>query len=134
MTSEHDLQAADKQEVSTAAEQTRTGLAFVPVVDIFETPEGLTLLADLPGVEADDLEIDLRENVLSLTGPVTNPEQEGEEDVVREFRFGTFVRQFTLSDVIDQTRIEAKLVDGVLRLELPRVEKAKPRQINVKTG
>ena len=134
MTSEQDLQAADKQEVSTAAEQTRAGLAFVPVVDIFETPEGLTLLADLPGVKPGDLEIDLRENVLSLASPVTTPEQEGEQDVVREFRFGTFVRQFTLSDVIDQTRIEATLVDGVLRLELPRVEKAKPRQINVKTG
>ena len=65
---------------------------------------------------------------------VTSPEAANEGDILREYRTGTFFRQFTLSETIDQTKIEAKLTDGVLRLQLPKVEKAKPRQITVRAG
>jgi HSP20 family protein len=84
-------------------------------------------------VKAQDLKIDLRESVLTLTGPVTSPEGSKELDVLREYKTGTFLRQFTLSETIDQAKIDAKLTDGVLRLELPKVEKARPRQISVRT-
>jgi len=72
--------------------------------------------------------------VLSLTGRITTVEAAGEVDVLREYRSGTFYRRFTLAESIDQARIDAKLTDGVLRLELPKVEKARPRQITVRTG
>jgi HSP20 family protein len=88
----------------------------------------------MPGVKAPDLEIDLRESVLTLTGRVTAPEGRGETDVLREYQASTFFRQFTLAETIDQAKISAELVDGVLRLELPKVEKARPRQITVRTG
>jgi HSP20 family molecular chaperone IbpA len=114
-------------------EQTRPGPVFVPPVDIFENDRSITVLADMPGVKADDLSIDLRDSVLTLNGTVKNPRSQGETDVVREFETGTFLRQFTLSEAVDQTKIDAKLVDGVLRLELPKVERARPRQITVRT-
>lgn len=126
------LQAKEKAEVTTPAEQTRPGLVFVPAVDIYETDKEIMVLADMPGVKADDLTIDLNENVLTLDGDVKTPEGADEVDVLREFRTGKYQRQFTLSQVIDQAKIEAELKDGVLRLRLPKVEAATPRKIAVK--
>ncbi len=129
-----ELKVKDKQEVSTSAEQTRPGLVFTPEVDIFETEKELVLLADMPGVQTKDLNIDLRENVLTLTGDIAPFEGAEEEDILIEYETGKFYRQFTLSEVIDQERIEAALSDGVLRLTLPKVEKATPRKITVTAG
>ena len=129
-----DIQKADRAGVPAVPEQTRPGPVYSPSVDIFENDNAITVLADMPGVKAQDLEIDLRDSVLSLTGRVTPPERSKESDVLREYRAGTFFRQFTLSETIDQAKIDAKLTDGVLRLELPKVEKARPRQITVRSG
>lgn len=130
-----DLQKAEKQGVPAVPEQTRAGAVYTPATDIFETDNSITLLADMPGVKAQDLNVDLRENVLTLTGRVTGADNNVKEsDILREYQPGTFFRQFTLSETIDQTKIDAKLTDGVLRLELPKVEKAKPRQIAVRTS
>ena len=126
------LQAKQKSEVTTPAEQTRPGPVFTPAVDIFETEKEITLLADIPGVKAGDLDIDLHENVLSLEGDVKSPEGTDEVDVFKEYRTGKYYRQFTLSQVIDQSKIKAQLKDGVLRLTLPKVEAATPRKIAVK--
>jgi len=128
------LQAKEKAEVTTPAEQTRPGLVFTPAVDIFETEKEITLLADMPGVKGGDLNIDLHENVLTLDGDVKSPEGAGEVDVIREYRTGKYYRQFTLSQGIDQSKINAELKDGVLRLRLPKVEEATPRKIAVKAG
>ena len=128
------LQAKEKAEVSTPAEQIRTGAVFTPAVDIFETDREITLLADMPGVKADSLNIDLHENVLSLDGDVQSPEGSDEIDVFREYRTGKSFRQFTLSQAIDQSKIEAAIKDGVLRLSLPKVEAATPRKIAVKSS
>ena len=127
------LQAKEKAEVTTPAEQTRPGLVFTPAVDIFETDKEITLLADMPGVKAGDLNIDLREDVLTLDSDVKSPEGADEVDVIREYRTGKYYRQFTLSQVIDQAKIDAELRDGVLRLRLPKVEAATPRKIAVKS-
>jgi len=125
------LQAQEKREVSTPAETTRPGMTFTPAVDIFETDKAITLLADMPGVVTDKLNIDLRENTLTLEGDVESPEGPDEDVLFREYPIGQYFRQFTLSEVIDQARIEAALKDGVLRLDLPKVEKATPRKITV---
>ncbi len=134
MTESKELQAKTKQEVATPAEQTRPGLVFTPEVDIFETEKEITLLADMPGVAADDVTIDLKEGVLNLSGEVKPWEGPEETDVLVEFEIGKYYRQFTLSDAIDQDKIDAKLEDGVLRLTLPKAQKAVPRQIAVKVG
>ena len=128
------LQAKEKKEVTTPAELTKPGLVFNPAVDIFETERELILLADLPGVKAKDLRIDLKDNVLTLTADETALEGPGEKDVVKEYRTGTYYRQFSLSDTIDQSKIEAVMKDGVLRLSLPKVAAATPRKIAVKAA
>jgi HSP20 family molecular chaperone IbpA len=129
-----DVQKAESSNAPTVPEQTRTGPVYSPAVDIFENDNSITLLADMPGVKASDLEIDLRENVLTLTGRVTRSGTANESNVLREYRPGTFFRQFNLSEAIDQPKIDAQLADGVLRLELPKVEKARPRQITIRSA
>lgn len=128
-----EIQVKPKQEVAASAEQTKPGVVFTPSVDIFETDRELTLLADLPGVTAESLTIDLRENTLTLTGEVEPFEKADEEDILIEYEIGKYYRQFSLSSLIDQSQIDAKLTDGVLRLTLPKVAEAKPRKIEVRT-
>ena len=134
MSESKEIQAREKQELNGPAEQTKPGPVFSPAVDIFETEKEITLLADLPGVNSDDLSIDLRDNVLSLAGGVTPWESAEENDLLIEFEIGRYFRQFNLSEVIDQDKIDAQLNDGVLRLTLPKVEKAQPRKIAVKAN
>ena len=128
------LQAKEKTSVATPAEQMSPGPTYTPAVDIFETEREITLLADMPGVKAKGLGIDLHENILTLNGEVESPESPQEVDVFREYRTGKYFRQFTLSEVIDQAKIDAEIKDGVLRLRLPKVEAAKPRKIAVKAA
>jgi len=130
MTEKKEIQVKGKQEAATP-EQTRPGLVFTPAVDIFETDTDITLLADLPGVTADNLTIDLRDSVLTLSGEVKPFENADEQDIMIEYEVGKYYRQFTLSDIIDQDGIEAKLNDGVLRLRLPKAQKAQPRKIEI---
>jgi HSP20 family molecular chaperone IbpA len=129
-----ELQVKEKQEVTSPAEQTTPGLVFTPAVDIFENEKDIVLLADMPGVKAQDLNIDLRDNTLTLDGGVEAYEGSGEKTVIMEYDTGKYYRQFSLSEVIDQEKIDAKLKDGVLRLTLPKVEKATPRSVTVQAG
>jgi HSP20 family molecular chaperone IbpA len=128
------LQKTENAGVPAGPEQTRPGPVYSPSVDIFENDSSITVLADMPGVLSQDLKIDLRENMLTLTGRVQPPDNAKESDVLREYQPGTFYRQFTLSEAIDRAKIDAQLTNGVLRLELPKIEKARPRQITVRTG
>lgn len=128
------LKAKEKREVPAPAEGTRPGPTFTPAVDIFETDREITLVADIPGVKADNLDIDVRDNVLTLVGEVEAPEGQGEVDVLREYDTGKYLREFTLSEMIDQSKIEAELKEGVLRLTLPKVEAVSPRKVTVKVA
>ena len=128
-----ELKVKEKQEVTAAGEQTRPGTVYTPDVDIFESEKDITLLADMPGVTTDNLSIDLRDDVLTLIGEVESGGESSEEPIVMEYGVGTYHRQFTLSEVIDQAKITAELNDGVLHLVLPKVEKAAPRKITVST-
>jgi HSP20 family molecular chaperone IbpA len=133
-TQNKELKVREKQEVASPAEQTIPGLVFTPAVDIFETEKDITLLADMPGVKANDLTIDLRDNTLTLSADIASVDNSDEEAVLVEYETGRYYRQFTLSEIINQGNIDAKLNDGVLRLTLPKVEKATPKKIAVKTG
>jgi HSP20 family molecular chaperone IbpA len=128
------LQPKEKKEVTSAPEKTKPGPLFTPNVDIFETENQITLLADLPGVKADNMSIDLHDNVLTMSGEVAAPEGAHETDVFREYRTGQYFREFALSELIDQSKIEAQLSEGVLRLTLPKVQAATPQKITVKTA
>ncbi len=134
MAESKNLQVKEKQEVTSPTEQTRPGIVFTPEVDIFETDQEITLLADMPGVAPNDINIDLHEGVLTLSGKVKPWETAEEADVLIEFEIGKYYRQFTLSDIIDQDKIGAKIEDGVLRLTLPKAQKAMPRKIKVTAG
>jgi HSP20 family protein len=100
-----------------------------PPVDIYETPDGLVLLADLPGVEPNDLSVKLEDNILTIQAKPKHLITA--EPIYREFELVNFFRQFELSDQVDQEKITARLNHGVLVLELAKAEKAKPRQITV---
>ena len=129
-----ELQAKGKVEVPASAEQIKPGPVFTPNVDIFETDKEIIVLADIPGVKAPDLSIDLRDDTLTLTGEVKPLNRPEEEDILIEYQFGRYYRQFTLAEVIDQRKIHAALDNGVLRLTLPKLEKVMPRQITIKAG
>ncbi|MFH2047690.1 MAG: Hsp20/alpha crystallin family protein [Pseudomonadota bacterium] len=126
-----DLKVKEKHEVINPAEYTQEGLVFTPAVDIFETEREITLLADMPGVTGENITIDLHEGVLTISGDVKPWEEPDESVLMIEFQIGKYYRQFTLSEVIDQNKIEARIEDGVLRLVLPKAEKAMPRKIMV---
>jgi HSP20 family molecular chaperone IbpA len=134
MTDSREIKVKEKQEATTPAEQTLEGLVFTPEVDIFETEKAITLMADIPGVTPEKLSIDLRDNILTIIGDVDRAGAAGEESLVVEYETGRYYRQFTLSEVIDQNKIDANLSQGVLRLSLPKVEKATPRKIAIKAG
>jgi HSP20 family molecular chaperone IbpA len=133
-TQSKELRVQEKQELASPAEQTTPGLVFTPAVDIFETDKQITLLADMPGVKADDLTIDLRENTLTLSADVAPVNNSDKKEILVEYETGRYYRQFALGELINQENIDAKLNDGVLRLTLPKVEKATPKKIAVKTG
>jgi HSP20 family protein len=117
-------------QTSQSKERTRGMERFVPPpVDIYETEEGLVLLADLPGVAPNDLKIRLEDSILTIQA---RPKHLVEADpIYREFELVNFFRQFELSEEVDQEKIAASLNHGVLKLYLPRAEKAKPREIPV---
>lgn len=126
-----EIQAKEKTVVSAEGEQTKTGPIFVPAVDIYESQEGMTLVADMPGVDKDGLAIDLDSNTLTIRGTIKSIGEETKNVLHREYDEGDYFRQFTVSDVIDQERISANLKDGVLTLFLPKVKPAQPRRIEV---
>lgn len=112
------------------AEGTHSGPYYEPAVDIFENDDALTILADMPGVGDKGIEIDLREGVLTLLGKAEPTSQQG-ETIYQEFSHGNYLRRFTLTDQIDQDKISAQLQNGMLRVELPKAARVKPRKIQV---
>ena len=124
----------EKQVVETEAERTRDQPAFVPRVDIYETDDAITVVADMPGVSEDSVDITLEKGVLTINGDVDPEVPEGFSLVHAEYRVGDFVRSFTLSNEINQDDIEANLKDGVLRVRLGKVTAAQTKKIAVKAG
>ena len=133
-TQTQEIQAKDKQAVKSATEQTTPGPVFSPVVDIFEDDQALTIVADMPGVPSENVNIDLQNDILTLTGIPSVSVPEKEEHILQEFETGKYFRQFTLSEVIDQAKIKASLNQGVLRVNLPKVGPAQPRKIQITEG
>lgn len=106
----------------------------VPPVDVFETDSTITLLADLPGVPKDGLNVRVDGETLVLEATAAAIGPDGMELVYGEAQCPAYRRQFTLSRELDTSRIEAQLRDGVLRLTIPKAEEARPRRIEVQVG
>ena len=125
-----ELTVRTKQELK-GEEQTRAGRTFVPDVDICETADSLWLWADMPGVNEESIQVNFADGVLSIEGRVALKEYENLAPVYTEYNIGNYARRFTLSDSIDAERIKARMTNGVLELELPKAERAKPRRIPI---
>jgi HSP20 family protein len=137
MTESPDRQQPLESTSMIPAPQSTTGeprLLFNPPIDIYETPDGLVLYADLPGVDSEGLDLQVQNNRLTLFGRVTTDVPESARMLHQEYHIGDFLRSFILSDEVDHDRIQAKLNNGVLRVELPRAPRAKPRRIEVSGG
>ena len=129
-----ELEVNRKKEIDASqAEPTHEGVSFVPEVDINENDDGITLLADLPGVRKEDLEIDVREGVLTLTATV-EPSSQNRNLIYQEYEIGGFQRRFNLGKGIDVENIGAAFDNGVLNLFLPKAAEHKPRKIEIKTS
>lgn len=128
-----ELAAREKQQVQ-GQEKTRAGRYFLPDVDIYESNEALHLRADMPGVKDEDVEVTLENSVLTIDGKVVLDMYQGLSPLYTEYNVGNYFRQFELNETLDESKISAKMKDGVLELELPKAEAAKPRRIEVKIG
>ena len=111
------------------------GASWVPPVDILEEPDAIRIMAEVPGVKPENVKISLENNVLTIHGSKEQIAEERTERVHRyERTYGTFERSFTLPATVDATAIKATYEHGVLTVTLPKVEKAKPRQIDVQVA
>jgi len=115
----------------TRGESTRSGFYFTPRVDIFETDSELTLLADVPGVAPEDVDLRFERGELILQARVKSRQRPGQA-LMSEYQEGDFYRVFQIHESIDSTRIAAECKNGELTVHLPKVEAAKPRQVQVR--
>lgn len=120
----------NKQTTRNAAEHEQQR-AVTPAVDVYEDGSGITVLADMPGVPKDQLELKIEGDALLIEGGVQQSTPDGLEPIYAEVRIPRFRRSFTLSRELDTTRIEASLKDGVLTVKLPKQAHAQPRRIAV---
>lgn len=114
-------------------ERTRAS-TYRPAVDILDTADAVLLVADLPGVTENDVEISMEKNVLTIVGRVEPPTREGFKPFAAEYGVGNWERSFTISSEIDRSRVDATVKDGVLRVRLPKSTEAASRKIRVTAG
>jgi HSP20 family protein len=107
---------------------------YTPPIDIHEGPLGLILEADIPGATEQGLQIQLEENVLNLYARIELPAPEAARLIHEEYHLGDYHRSFILSDEVDRERITAELKNGVLRLLLPKADRARTRRIEIKSA
>lgn len=116
------------------AETTHEGPVFVPTTDIYEKEDAILVRCDMPGVEDDCVDITLENSELTITGRQAVARPEGCDLLSNEYDTGTFQRAFKVPQLIDRDKIKAKLHNGVLDIELPKAEQAKPRKIEIEAG
>ena len=131
MATQRELQVQQKREIEKKQEGTIPARQFLPVTDIFETDQALTLIVEMPGVNKDNVDVRVENDVLTIEGRVNFANYEGLQPLYTEYNVGNYARGFQLSSKIEQGNINARLKDGVMTLVLPKAEKAKPRKIAV---
>jgi HSP20 family protein len=132
MASAQELQVQKKREVEKKEETTIPARVFLPNADIYETPNDLKVVLEMPGIEKNNVEINIEDDVLHVDGRLDLSKYSGLQPLYTEYNVGHYARSFQLSSKIDQSKIGAEMKDGVLSLTLPKAEEAKPRTIQVK--
>jgi HSP20 family molecular chaperone IbpA len=120
-------------ESPTRIERTDEEIVYTPDVDIIENDKDVTVIADIPGVDQSDIDLDLENNVLTIRARTSGAAERGEL-TYSEYRGGNYERTFSLSNQIDRTGVTATVKDGVLRIVLPKVAEAQARKITVKAS
>ncbi|NQS72152.1 MAG: Hsp20/alpha crystallin family protein [Desulfobulbaceae bacterium] len=131
--SEKQLQVQEKQSARTQGETTKNETYYAPQVDIYETEKEVIVVADMPGVQPEGVDLSLEDNILTIQGRRKEVAHSGRM-VLEEYEPGHYLRRFTVAETIDQEGIEASLADGVLRVRLPKAAPAQPKKIAVKIG
>jgi HSP20 family protein len=132
MASAQELQVQKKREVEKKEEATIPARVFLPNADIYETPNELKVVLEMPGIEKNNVEINIEDGILRVQGQLDLSKYGGLQPLYTEYNVGHYARSFELSSKIDQSKIAAEMKNGVLSLTLPKVEEAKPRTIQVK--
>jgi len=128
---EQELQVQKKREIESKEEGTIPARLFVPVADIYEAEDALSVILEMPGVQKSDVVVNVEDGVLTVQGQIDVTKYKGLQPLYTEYNIGHYARSFRLSSKIDQTKIGAEMKDGVLALRLPKVEEARPRTIKI---
>jgi len=126
---ESTVKELQKKEESPVAKAEARARVYAPTVDIAERKDDFLLIADMPGVDEGSLFITVEQDALAVSGRVASHDLEGLKPAYEEFRADAYERTFTLSEEIDRENIKATMKNGVLKLVLPKAEKAKARKI-----
>ncbi len=129
-----DTQMAVSSEGRPVAASTKAPSSIIPPVDIYENDDGIILIADMPGVGKDSLEVQVDKNILTIKGTIEDIVPKELKPLYAEFTGKEYERAFTLGPDVDVSKIEANMNAGVLKLMLPKAEEVKPRRIEVKAG
>ena len=129
--SPQELQVREKRELEKKQESTAPARTFVPSADIFETEPALTVVLEMPGVDKNNVDVNIEDGILTVQGRLDFAKYEGLQPIYTEYNIGHYRRSFSLSQKIEQTKISAEMADGVLTLVLPKAEEAKPRRIAI---
>ena len=131
--SDQEMRPLEKKATPANGETTKNETYFAPHVDIFESEREVTVIADIPGVPPEGVDLSLEDNILTIQAHRA-PQKPTGRPILEEYEVGHYLRRFTVAETIDQDRIEASLADGVLQVRLPKAMPAQPRKIQVKLG
>jgi HSP20 family protein len=128
---QQEIQTQQKREVEGRQESINAARSFVPPTDIFEDDHALIVVMEIPGIQRENVDVRVENNVLTLEARLDYAKYQGLKPVYTEYNVGNYARSFELSGKINQDAIRAELADGVMTLTLPKTESAKPRRISI---
>lgn len=127
------LTESNQDIINPVREETRASEHYIkPLVNIIETEDGLTLLADIPGAAKETMDINVEKGILTVNAPVS--QSIVGRSIYTEFDFAHYYRQFTIPETLDHEKSKAEFINGVLTLKVPVAEAAKPRRIEIKAA
>jgi HSP20 family protein len=131
MATTQELEVPKKRQVKSQEESTVPVSMFIPTTDIYETEAALTVVVELPGVDKSNVDIAVKDRVLTIEGRIDFQKYTGMQPVYTEYSIGHFKRSFALSNMVDASKIRADMRDGLLTLTIPKAEEARAQRIEV---
>lgn len=131
MASKQELQVQQKRELEKKEETTVPARVFLPTADIYETPDALKVVLEMPGVDKSNVKVGVENGILTVEGRLDFSKYQDLQPLYTEYNIGHYSRSFRLTTKIDQSRIVAEMKEGVLSLVLPKADEAKSRTIQV---